>query len=182
MTTTTTTSGAAIKVVHEWRSRPGQRERFAAWLERFAAAAAAAPGFQGASVFSAGDQWLLLVRFASAAALAEWQHAPATAALLADVAPLADAGGGAQQRTGLETWFTLPGAPAHTIPPRWKMALVTWCALLPQVLLLGQVIPHELPLLARAALGTAIPVALLTWVVMPLLTRWLRGWLFAVAR
>ena len=62
------------------------------------------------------------------------------------------------------------------------MALVTWCALLPQVLLLGEVMPHELPKLVKSMLGTAIPVVMLTWVVMPWLTRLLQRWLFAASR
>src|SRR5207245_1202860 len=86
----------------------------------------------------------------------------------------------AQIRTGLETWFTVPGLPAPpTAPPRWKMALVTWLALLPQVIILSHVVPKGFPFLLSVALSTAIPVAMLTWVIMPRLTRLLYGWLYA---
>ena len=82
-------------------------------------------------------------------------------------------------RHGLETWFTLPGRPTLPAPPKWKMAVVTWLALLPKVLVLGSLLPMDLPVVARAAVSTAIPVALLTWVVMPRVTRWLAPWLYA---
>ena len=82
-------------------------------------------------------------------------------------------------RSGLETWFTLPGMPAPaTAPPRWKMALLTWLALLPQVVILALIVPSRVPLLVNVALSTAIPVAMLTWVIMPGLTTLLYRWLY----
>jgi antibiotic biosynthesis monooxygenase (ABM) superfamily enzyme len=58
------------------------------------------------------------------------------------------------------------------------MALVTWCALLPQVVALSLVLPNSLPFLVAVAVSTAVPVCLLTWLVMPALTRALHGWLY----
>ncbi|TMK76238.1 MAG: hypothetical protein E6G47_13720 [Actinobacteria bacterium] len=87
----------------------------------------------------------------------------------------------AQVKTGLETWFALPDMPLpRRAPPRWKMALVTWLALLPQIIVLSYLIPPlRLPFLAGTALSTALPVMMLTWVLMPSLTRLLYGWLYA---
>jgi uncharacterized protein len=168
----------AVKVVYEWRVAAAGSDAFARWLEALTAAAAAARGYEGASVFGAGDDRLLLLRFGDRATLEAWQQAPATVAQFAAAAAFASGGRQPQHRTGLETWFTLPGASPHAAPPRWKMALVTWCALLPQVLLIGELMPTWMPKLARAAIGTAIPVAMLTWVVMPWLSRGLQRWLF----
>lgn len=176
------TNTNAVKVVYEWRLVAGGREAFTKWLETFAADAAAAEGYEGSSVFSAAEDWLFLVRFADRQSLERWQEQPRTMHLLAAANDFARGGPRAQHRTGLETWFTLPGVAPHAPPPRWKMALVTWCALLPQVLLLGEVMPHELPKLVKSMLGTAIPVVMLTWVVMPWLTRLLQRWLFAASR
>lgn len=174
-------SSNAVKVVYEWRLVAGGRDAFAKWLEAFAADAAGAAGYEGSSVFSAAEDWLFLVRFADRASLEAWQSRPRTMHLLAAANDFASGGPRPQQRSGLETWFSLPGAAAHAPPPRWKMALVTWCALLPQVLLIGEVMPHDLPTIVKAMLGTAIPVVMLTWVLMPWLSRVLRRWLFAAA-
>jgi uncharacterized protein len=47
-----------------------------------------------------------------------------------------------QVKTGLETWFTLPDMPVPgTAPPRWKMALLTWLTLLPQIIVLSYLVP-----------------------------------------
>lgn len=61
------------------------------------------------------------------------------------------------------------------------MALVTWLALLPQALSLGPILLRDLPFVVAVALSTAIPVALLTWFIMPGLTRALYGWLYPVS-
>lgn len=53
-------------------------------------------------------------------------------------------------------------------------------ALLPQVIILGFALaPLRLPFPLNAAVSTAIPVAILTWLVMPNLTRLLYAWLHA---
>jgi len=84
-----------------------------------------------------------------------------------------------QVKAGLETWFTVPGVPAPLAsPPRWKIALVTWLAVLPQAFALAYLVPRTLPVLVNIALSTAIPVTLLTWVVMPWLTQQLYDWLY----
>jgi antibiotic biosynthesis monooxygenase (ABM) superfamily enzyme len=81
-----------------------------------------------------------------------------------------------RQLHGLEAWFRSPGA--H--PPRWKMALMTLLGVYPTSLLLtltlGKVV-HTWPVATRSLAIAVAMVALLTWVVMPFLTRMFRGWL-----
>lgn len=169
-----------VKIVLERLVHPGQDAAFRAWAERFTGAAAAAPGHQGASVLSAGagGAHVILLRFASAAEFERWRESPAYRDALHEADASSRPSHDPQVRSGLETWFTLPGAPRPVA--RWKMALVTWLALLPQVVVLSFLLaPLRLPFLAGVALSTAIPVAMLTWVIMPRLTRALDGWLHA---
>lgn len=81
-----------------------------------------------------------------------------------------------RQLHGLEAWFRSP----HTPPPRWKMALATLLGVYPTSLLLaltvGKIV-NTWPLLARSLVISACVVVLLTWVVMPLVTRLFQGWL-----
>jgi hypothetical protein len=81
-----------------------------------------------------------------------------------------------RQLTGLEAWFRSPGNP----PPRWKMAVATLLGVFPTSLFLswtiGQAI-HAWPLPLRSLVIAASMVALLTWVVMPLVIRLLHAWL-----
>lgn len=77
---------------------------------------------------------------------------------------------------GLEAWFRSP----HLPPPRWKMATATFIGVFPTAMLLnvtvGPVIRAWPFVLANAAFNACV-VTLLTWVVMPVVTRVLHKWL-----
>jgi antibiotic biosynthesis monooxygenase (ABM) superfamily enzyme len=62
---------------------------------------------------------------------------------------------------------------------KWRMALTTWIGLYPVVVALGHALsPLGLPALLQQAVTTAASVCVLTWVVMPVLMRWLHPWLY----
>ena len=168
-----------FKIVLERRIRPGAGPAFEAWARQLIENATATGALEGSSVLRSGDKYFILLRFASRGALDGWHCSDAMQQLLKRGEDLATAADHPLVRSGLETWFTIPGLPeAPMPPPKWKMALVTWLALLPQVLLLGRLVPAEWPLLLKAAVSTAIPVMMLTWVLMPRLTRLLQRWLY----
>jgi uncharacterized protein len=174
-------SAGPVKIVIERLPRQGAEKRFRLWAEQFVAEASRAPGHEGGSVLSGREgPHLILLRFASAPALEAWQRSPAYESLLRDADAVSTAGDESQVQSGLETWFTLPDRPTPMKPPpRWKMALVTWLALLPMVIALAFVFaPLRLPFLLNASVSTAIPVVMLTWVIMPRATRALYGWLY----
>jgi antibiotic biosynthesis monooxygenase (ABM) superfamily enzyme len=183
----TTPKAAAIeepvKIVLERRVRPGAHSGFEAWVRTLMDLTARTGGLEGSSVLTSGGtgDYFILLRFANRNHLRRWQESIEVAALLQEGDVHSAVSDQAQVRTGLETWFTLPDMPVPTTaPPRWKMALVTWLALLPQIIVLSYLIPPlHLPFLVAAALSTAIPVVILTWVLMPWLTRLLYGWLYA---
>jgi antibiotic biosynthesis monooxygenase (ABM) superfamily enzyme len=172
-----------VKIVLERHVRPGAQEPFTRWAESLVASATASGALQGASVLAVGgDEYLILLRFASQAHLDRWRGSASVARLLADGEELATSSEPPTVRTGLEAWFVVPNVSPHRAsPPRWKMALVTWLALLPQVVVLGLLMPAEVPFLASVAVTTALPVAALTWVVMPWLTSRLHRWLYVSA-
>lgn len=83
--------------------------------------------------------------------------------------------------TGLEAWFTLPGQEKIKPPPRWKMALLTLLAIYPLTLLIPAIlnlILMEQPKYIENFIVTVSLVFLLTWVIMPNLTRLLKGWIY----
>jgi len=171
-----------VKIVLERHVRRGAESQFEEWARSLMTTASRFPGLQGSSVFnfsSTGDYFILL-RFASQAHLDNWKSAPEVRALCKQADAVSTATDRHQVKTGLETWFALPGwSIAPAVPPRWKMALVTWLALLPQVIILSLLIPAALSMPIRAALLTAVPVAMLTWLVMPHLSVLLHEWLYA---
>jgi antibiotic biosynthesis monooxygenase (ABM) superfamily enzyme len=78
---------------------------------------------------------------------------------------------------GFAGWFTFDSS---TEPPRWKQALVVLIALFPISLLITfirtQLWPGA-PMILAVFVGNVIGISLLTWIVMPPLTRRLAGWL-----
>ena len=83
--------------------------------------------------------------------------------------------------TGLETWFTLPSKPAEPPPPRYKMAMVTWLAVVPVVFVLFSIFGQWLtllPALLRTLVFSAVTVTLMTYVIMPRMTRLFSFWLY----
>jgi len=69
-----------------------------------------------------------------------------------------------------------------TPPPRWKMAIITWIAVYPIItvllLALGPILAG-LPTPLTTLIVSVLLVTLMTFVLMPLLTRAFRPWLRA---
>ena len=78
--------------------------------------------------------------------------------------------------------MTRPQTPPGTArPPRYKQAVITWLGAYPVLTailaLLGPAV-QSWPLPLRTLLVRMLTVAALYWLVIPLLTRIFRGWLF----
>ena len=81
-----------------------------------------------------------------------------------------------RQLNGLEAWFRSN----HSPPPRWKMALATLVGVYPTSLFLSYLQGINImtwSFALRSFLFSLGMVVLLTWIVMPLVTRLLRHWL-----
>ncbi|MEO7981991.1 MAG: antibiotic biosynthesis monooxygenase [Sporichthyaceae bacterium] len=160
----------------------GREHEFEQWYDDIIGAACRFPGFLGSGVLrphTAEQDWHVVYRFADPDSLARWERSPERAEWLAKAEDLVEETG-VSHVTGLETWFALPGRTAPA-PPRWKMAVVTLVAIVPLVLLMNLlVLPHLAgwPLVARALVLSGSLTGLMTWVVMPRVTRVFRRFLY----
>jgi antibiotic biosynthesis monooxygenase (ABM) superfamily enzyme len=173
-----------VTVLYSRRVKPGREADFEAWARGIVAAARQFPGHLGASVLDApgSREYHILFTFADRRSLRAWLDSDERRRWLARVGELLEADRGLQQLTGLETWFKLPGSnvPTMTPPPRWKMWLVSLVAVYPLVLAFQVlVVPRmaRLPLPLRALVFPLVLLTLMTFVVMPMVTRALRRWL-----
>lgn len=85
-----------------------------------------------------------------------------------------------QRLTGLETWFTQAGSRVLIPPPRWKMAMVSTLGGCLAATFVGLTVGPRLAwagLLTRTFVVSLLIAILMTWVMMPLLSRLLRRWL-----
>jgi antibiotic biosynthesis monooxygenase (ABM) superfamily enzyme len=167
------------------RVKPGHESSYEQFLEGIIAAAGDFPGHLGVEVFrpqsAATGEYRTVYRFDSAEHLRAWLDSDEHAAWLERAEPHVIGPMYTSFVTGLESWFTLPGQPGLVPPPPYKMALVTWITIFPLITAIvaatGPLL-KGLPLAVRLAITTAIAVPLMTWVVMPRVTRLLRRWLY----
>ena len=172
---------------------PGHEDQMRAWVRAGSALAERFPGFLGTGWVrpnEQSDEWHMLYRFDSTASLAAWEASDERAWWLGSAQGLVGESV-RERRTGIEGWFDEPSehdvedlrAPAAaTPPPRWKQAVMIWVAFFPLSLgmsfLLAAVAP-TLPILPRVLLTTVLMTPLMTYVVLPRLTRLLDRWLHA---
>ncbi len=160
----------------------GREREFEQWYDGIIGAACRFPGFLGSGVLrphTADQDWHVVYRFADPHALARWETSPERAEWLRKADDLAQETG-VERVSGLETWFSLPGHTAPA-PPRWKMFFVTLAAIVPLVLLMNlTVLPllSDWPLVARTLVFSGSLTGLMTWLVMPRITRLFRRFLY----
>ncbi len=163
------------------RVRPGCEAEFQQALREFLQASFAHGGVWGASMLtpppgSDSREFGILRTFADEAERDAFYASPLFQAWEARARKLTEGEPEYRQLQGLEAWFRSPGTP----PPRWKMAVATLLGVYPTSLLLsltlGEVV-HAWPVAAKSLVIGVAMVALLTWVVMPFVTRILHHWL-----
>ena len=165
--------------------REGQEPLFEDKVRAFVKEALGYPGHLGVHVLKpspgAGREYRVVLRFASRARWREFQAWPKYEAFRADIQSLLEREPCVEELSGLESWFTLPGATTIRPLPRWKMAVVTLLGVYPTSLayamLLGPITPGW-PVAVRSFAVAVCTVVTLTWLVMPFLTKALKPWLY----
>lgn len=179
---------ARVTRIARRRPLPGHESEYEALIREMFTAMHGQPGFLGAELIppaDSGGEYQVVVRFDSEAALHGWDISEARETSLTRMRSITDAEPEYRRLTGLEAWFELPVVPASMNPARGRMALVTWLAIFPTAsFYLWFVVPelHAIPFLPRTAIVTGLITATMTWLIMPRLTRLLRGWLTRATR
>ena len=177
-----------VTVVWSRRAKPGCEAALGNVIDRLAKAMAKAPGYEGVAILRPQPGhpsiYTMVAHFASQADLDTWVSSEDRGRLYAEAEEVSVGGLDVQQAAGLEAWFQMPGQPLVVPPPRYKMAVITWVALFP-LLVLANLIATALlshtPPLVRLIPVSVVLIALMTWVVMPQMTKWFRFWLYRQA-
>jgi len=134
-------------------------------------------------------EYVIIFRFNTYENLDKWEKSPIRHEWLQKGRKLAESDYDVQKLTGLEFWFTpyfkdesSPMIPLKP-PPRYKMVIVTipvisilLMTLVPQIHFLTEMLSIPFPI--RLVIALTITVLLMTYVIMPLLTKLLKPWLF----
>lgn len=162
---------------------------FECWLTGINQVALKFDGHLGVNVIrpadAATDDYVIIWRFDSYGNLKKWEDSAVRKDWLDRSWHLSVGQPTIQKLTGLECWFTPPpGTVAPAPPPKHKMAVVVMLALYPLLLtlhvLLGPVFslfpfPHFIQML----ITVIIAVLIMTFFLMPLMTRLFAKWLYS---
>lgn len=162
---------------------PGREAEFEAWVKGITAEALTFPGHMGVNVIKPrppSREYVTIFRFDNCAHLEAWKHSPVREAWLHRLEGIIEGEPQERKGTGLEFWFSLPELPvAHPSPH--KMVLVLTVVVYAVILVInGTLVPlmADWPYPLRALLIVFLQVALLTYFVMPRVSRWLKRWLY----
>lgn len=174
-----------VSVVVRRRIHPELQAPFEAWLTGIIDAASNFEGHQGAQVLRppdpANQDYVVLFRYATPAQLAAWQASKTARDWLERGKAFTKGEAQIQRVTGLEFWFRVPAGAARRPPPRYKMVVATVVGLYPLILFIAPLFGQNLQFLPRplnVLITTFCMVLLMTYAVMPLVTRGLSRWLF----
>jgi antibiotic biosynthesis monooxygenase (ABM) superfamily enzyme len=169
-----------VTAVSSFRVRPGVQREFEALQRRLDGAAALSPGFLGVERYDpvpgVQDETVVVFSFDNREHLDEWLASPVRGELLAAANHYVEGERVLNVVSGFGGWFSYGGPTTK----KWKQAAVVLLALYPLTFMLSLLsrwliadVPWQLSLL----MSNIIVTALLTWVVMPPLTRWFDRWL-----
>jgi len=175
----------AVTVSISRRVRPGYEARYETWVSGVIEAASAWPGHLGTNVLRPGPatdhEYVLIYRFDSYRHCRAWEQSPERQSWLDQLDEMVEGEPEMRRGTGLEFWFDLPELPLQQHPSPHKMVLVLVSVVFTLVLALNLLLA---PLLEGMALWQRIltivilQVMLMTYLVMPRVTRLLRPWLY----
>jgi antibiotic biosynthesis monooxygenase (ABM) superfamily enzyme len=185
--------GPVTVIVTRIAKRDKIRE-FEVWMDGIIHEAMKFEGHMGVNVIRPSDQsnpeYTIIFRFNTFENLAKWENSEARREWLVKSKQVAEGEPVVEKQTGLEFWFTPRSTtgsingdkapPAPIAPPRYKMVIVITAiifllvsTLLPQIRQLTTGLHVHL----STFLGVAIMALLMTYVIMPSITRLLGPWL-----
>ena len=165
--------------------KPGCEAEYEQWISEVVEVAKDFPGHQGASVLrpssTTNHEYVIIYRFSNYQDCQYWENSDLRQHWLAKIEPWVEGEASTRRGTGLEFWFDLPELPANKPPSPHKMALVliivVFCLVLCINLFFGSLLA-QLPIWLRTLLVVVTQVLLMTYIVMPRITKLLKGWLF----
>ena len=172
----------SVTAVASFRLRPDAETDLLAWYRELQTTLVGFDGFIRTELVEptpgTQDDTAVVFSFTERRFLDHWLDSPERSDLLARLDPLVEGERTVNVVGGFAGWFPSDGAGGT--PRRWKQAALVLLALYPTSLAIGVMRDAWWPDLdapAATLLGNAIGVAVLSWLLMPLLTRAFRRWL-----
>lgn len=178
-----------VTVVITRRVKPGSEAAYETWLAQLQHDARNLPGYLGVTTQRPAPtgprEYVSVIRFRRLADLRLFEASSLRRDALARVAPLVEDDAVWQTMTGLEFWFAPPPGTVVPVPSRPRMALLMIAVVFGLVLSIGSLVniaadrlPVSLPAPLRLLTTITLEVLLMTYWLMPRLTRRLAFWIY----
>lgn len=167
------------------KAAAGKEKAYEEWISGITQSAAKFAGHMGTNVLRPSDatrgEYVIIYRFDNYQNACRWEQSAERAQWLERVKPLVQGDAIRRKVSGFEFWFDLPTVPLTHAPSRHKMALVMIVVVYVLVLglstLMGPVI-GEFAFWQKLLVIIPVQVGLMTYVVMPRVTKLLKNWLY----
>lgn len=186
MTSSVVNQSHHVTAVITHRVKVGRQAGYEAWIKGISAAARESVGHLGVSILrpqpEAVPDYVIVLQFDRCDHLTAWLQSDTRKAWIERVQPLIQEQEDIQILSGLESWFQLPKQANSAAPQRYKQAMLVWVGVMAVSLIVSPLVAPllaPLPGLVALPINVALTVVLLTYVIMPRLTHWFRGWLFS---
>lgn len=163
----------------------GQEKQYEEWISGISQAASRFPGHMGTNALRPCDatkgEYVIIYRFDNYQHANNWEQSEERAQWLDKVAPFVQGEETRKKVTGLEFWFDLPTISISQVPSKHKMALVLFVVVYVLVLSLSTILAPligEFPFWGKLLVVIPSQVILMTYFVMPRVTRLLKSWLY----
>jgi antibiotic biosynthesis monooxygenase (ABM) superfamily enzyme len=184
-----------VTVIVKRIAKKDKINEFEEWLSRISKEFSKQDGSMGIDIIrptnsnKTKSEYVIIFRFNTYDNLEKWEKSAIRNEWLQKSWELSEAHYDVQKLTGLEFWFTpyLKDGSSSRVPinppPRYKMVIVTipvisilLLTLVPQIRVLTEML--SIPYVIGLVIAIIILVLLMTYVIMPLLTKLLRSWLY----
>jgi hypothetical protein len=177
-----------VTVIVTRKARKGKIDEFEGWMDGIIHEAMKFEGHMGVNIIRPSNmsnpEYIIIFRFNTLENLAKWEKSEIRRQWIEKSNDVTEGEPTVEKQSGLEFWFTPNSgnvsAAALQQPPRYKMAMVITAVIF---VLVSTLLPQirnataSLPVLLSTLAGVVIMVLLMTYVIMPSVTRLLRPWL-----
>lgn len=167
------------------RVLPGKEHEYEEWVSGVSHAASQFSGHMGTNILrpqGAQQNYVIIYRFDSFAHAHVWEESPEREQWIIRLADLVEGEAETKRVSGLEFWFELPAVPVGATAPRYKMALLLMVVVYVLVVSLNIIFTpliKNFPFYIKLLLIIPTQVLLMTYVVMPRVTRLFKKWIYA---
>jgi uncharacterized protein len=174
----------SVTVVVTRKVKHGHESDYEDWLRRLLEEAKSMKGYLGATIQKpapGSTEYTSVFRFDTVDNLRKFEESELRSRYLREVVDYVDADAIWKKFTGLEFWFSPPRGALIPQPSRFRMALVMIAVIFGLVLSIGQlvgIVAAEVPSYIRLFITISIEIFLMTYVLMPRITKLLAKWIY----